>query len=265
MKTNAEKLPSPWVCGHSAGGADGTPLCRDPRLRRRGHQRRKPDRPAVGHVGLRDALDWHLPLPLGRARRGHHRQHPRLGVGHRHPAADRRHRRHVDDLGRGPDDDLLRTANPPPVVLPRGFVRDLRRGVADDRIVVDHHRHHRRGTHGHRPGDGLFGRMGRRSHHLGSLFRRQASRCSPTPRCWPRRRPASRSSPTSATCSTPPFRRCSSPSGSSPSRAWRSTTEFRPMPKCMPRRSPRRFASRRGSSRCRWPRECSSRENSRPS
>ena len=66
-------------------------------------------------------------------------------------------------------------------------------------------------------------------------------------------------------CSTPPFRRCSSPSGSSPSRAWRSTTEFRPMPKCMPRRSPRRSASRRGSSRCRWPRECSSHGNSRPS
>lgn len=53
--------------------------------------------------------------------------------------------------------------------------------------------------------------------------------------------------------------------GSSPSRAWRSTTEFRPMPKCMPRRSPRRSASRRGSSWCRWPRECSSHGNSRPS
>ena len=59
--------------GHPAGRPDAAALCGHPRLRRRRHQRRQPDRPAVGHIGLRDALDRHLPLPLGGARRGHHR------------------------------------------------------------------------------------------------------------------------------------------------------------------------------------------------
>ena len=77
-----------------------------------------------------------------------------------------------------------------------------------------------------------------------------------------------RSSPTSATCSTPPFRRCVIALGGLHRRGpgARAIPEFRPMPKCMPRRCAVTFRITPWLlAGARWPRECSSHGNSRPS
>lgn len=167
------KTPLGLGFGHPAGGAGAAALRGDPLLRRRRDQRREPDRPALGHVGLRDALHGALRRVVEHARGVHHRQHPRLGLGDPHPAAHRCHRRHVDGLGRRADDDLLRTEDSAPLVLPGRLVRDLRRGVAHDGQLVDHDRHDRRGAHGHRQRHGLSRGVGGRCDHLGRLLRRQ--------------------------------------------------------------------------------------------
>ena len=64
MKTNAEKLPSPWV---SAMPLAVLTLLLYVVIRAFGGEAingGSRNRPALGHVGLRDALDRHLPLQV---------------------------------------------------------------------------------------------------------------------------------------------------------------------------------------------------------
>ena len=60
-----------------------------------------------------------------------------------------------------------------PDAFPRLVMRHLCPCQRDDRIVMDHHRHHWHRADGHRKGTGLRGRLGGWRHHLRRLLRRQ--------------------------------------------------------------------------------------------